>query len=104
LSCPSKPYKRVLHTYVHTYTKKGRFDFGSSSSSKIIFFLQKCNFQNIIYRHESTQSKAKDPNVLDSDWALVHITIPAILGEQTIPLPEASSEDVLADSYPMASR
>jgi hypothetical protein len=71
---------------------------------KLFFFLQKCNFQNIIYRHESTQSKAKDPNVLDSDWALVHITIPAILGEQTIPLPEASSEDVLADSYPMASR
>ena len=37
---------------------------------------------NIIYRHDSTASKAKDPNVLDSSWALVHITIPAILGNQ----------------------
>jgi hypothetical protein len=37
--------------------------------------------QNIIYRFQSTQSKGKDPNVLDSNWALVHITIPAILGK-----------------------
>ncbi len=36
---------------------------------------------NIIYRHDSTASKAKDPNVLDTSWALVNITIPAILGK-----------------------
>ena len=36
---------------------------------------------NMIYRHDSTDSKGQDPNVLDANYALVHITIPAILGE-----------------------
>ena len=39
--------------------------------------------QNIIYRFQSTQYKGKDPNVLDSNWALINITIPAILGKIT---------------------
>jgi hypothetical protein len=39
---------------------------------------------NIVYRHDSTESKGKDPNVLDSNWALVHITIPAVLGKNIL--------------------
>ena len=36
---------------------------------------------NMIYKHDSSETKGREPSTLDSSWAIVNITIPAIIGK-----------------------